>query len=67
MFGCKHDWVILGKTVLPSGFEQLVSDGGKLTSLSGAPMPFFRKTVQVILKCQNPNCGALKTITESNY
>lgn len=62
---CKHIWKVVGKTVLPSAYQQL-KDGGQVLKRAGSLTPeFFQTKVFVVVACSK--CGKLETYTKSNY
>ncbi len=60
--GCKHEWVLVDKTVLPSAYEQLKSP--ELLERVPCDAVMFRKKVIVILQCKV--CGKLNKTIEEN-
>jgi len=64
---CQHNWIVLDKTTVPSRFETLNMETGKLSCQSyilDMERMCYKET-QVILTCTK--CGELKTETTSNY
>lgn len=59
---CRHDWEVLDKETLPSGFEQMHRAG--IYEVEGAPVSLFRKTHVVTLACKK--CGKVRTERTSN-
>lgn len=61
---CKHDWMVLDKTILPSPFQQIAESG--LKHYKGEPdsQAFFRTKVVVLVACKK--CGAKREHTTSN-
>jgi hypothetical protein len=60
---CKHDWIVLERTILPSAYEQM--NKPKLANgLKGDITPFFQKKIIIILSCNR--CGKLHKTVESN-
>lgn len=60
MMFCKHDFEIIDKTILASGWEQM---GSRVGQAEGT-MQMFVKKVVILLKCSK--CKEVKKITESN-
>lgn len=63
---CKHDWKLIDKTILESGFEQIMKEQFIIDRLSKYKLgpDMFVKTVSIILKCEK--CGKLdKTVTST--
>jgi len=59
-WGCKHEWVIVDKVILPSAIEQLAP----AESLKSAVPWVFKKKYTCILQCKK--CGKLNKTVESN-
>ena len=58
---CKHQWKVMDKTILPSGYEQI---GNEAVEIKGFYGDIFIKRVIVILACEK--CGSLQKVAESN-
>lgn len=62
---CKHDYELIYKTILESGYEQMAKNGEHIKSLNGPEAPsFFRKKLILIFKC--PHCKKIKIEKSSN-
>ncbi len=61
---CKHDWKVLDKTVLPSGYEQIVTAHIVPKNVENVPADMFQKKVVMILACSR--CGKLVKHVEAN-
>lgn len=60
---CKHEWEVLDKTVLPSGFEQITTNL-KPKSLRSSDKNLYRKKLILTVKCRH--CPALRQFVEEN-
>lgn len=62
---CKHEWKVLDKTELPSGYEQLAKAGagGQGIKVDDARV-LWRKVVTLTVQC--PKCGLLQVERTSN-
>ena len=58
--GCKHKWAVLDKTLLESGWEQIVAGGGG--KFGNLPGDLFVKTVMLVCHCTE--CGKIQKFTE---
>lgn len=62
---CKHDYELVDKTVLESGYEQMAKNGERIESLKGPEAPiFFRKKLILTFKC--PHCKKIRIEESSN-
>ena len=65
MFGCKHDYELIDKTVLESGYEQTVKSGNSVKNVNGPEsLSFFTKKLILTFKCSI--CKKIKTVESSN-
>ena len=69
MFGCKHKWELLDKTVLPSAYEQMaaINPGFKTitkTKSTQDTISVFQKKAIIICVCKE--CGKLYQSVEVN-
>ena len=65
MFGCKHDYELIDKTVLESGYEQAVKNGSVVDHVDGPEWSsFFTKKLILTFKCSI--CKKIKTVESSN-
>ena len=62
--GCKHRWVVLDKTVLLSGYEQMMDGKRTPNNIKTGGMPLYQKAVQVIVQCKK--CGKLREFVARN-
>jgi len=62
MARCVHQWDIVDKTVLPSGYEQMTAGNRVLDEVKGMTtdltQALFQKVVVLTLTC--PKCGRLR-------
>ena len=56
-----HDFEILSKDILVSGYEQ---SADRMKSIDRTSLQFFQKKIIYIMKCSL--CGKIKEIVESN-
>ena len=61
---CKHNWIVLDKTVLPSAYEQVIKAQPDYRHTQAIPLMSFRKKVIIIMVCET--CGKMKTITRES-
>jgi len=65
MFGCKHDYELIDKTVLESGYEQMTKNGTEVSRLRGdSAAELFGKKLVLTFKC--PHCKKIKIRELSN-
>jgi len=65
MFRCKHDYELIDKTVLESGYEQMTKNGTDVKKLYGPDATdFIRKKLVLTFKC--PHCKKIKIRETSN-
>ena len=62
---CRHKWTVLEKTLMPSAFDTLKSNGANLKSASNVDVAeLSRRKLVLVLQCTK--CGKLDKTIETN-
>lgn len=64
LIGCKHDWKVIDKTDLPSGYEQIVESRMHPHKLDCGSIYLFTKQSTTVIACSK--CGATQIVRTRN-